>query len=211
MGLVTHRVWLDSHSRPLLRHGDRDLSYLLTRFIPLLALFYGTAVIREEIEDQTLTYSFSRPVPRQWIYGARMLAAACPLLLLGLGPVLYISSQANGMHMLSIVGVTFLSSVCFCGAFGLLGQLTRRPAWIGLVYLIVWEVVVSKLPGLISRFTLTAHIESAAQLGQNKLFGKFAVETVDQGTAWLVLSVTAIGLLALGGAIAARRSFQIPR
>jgi ABC-type transport system involved in multi-copper enzyme maturation permease subunit len=32
--------------------------------VPLLALILGASVVAEEIEDRTLTYLFTRPVPR---------------------------------------------------------------------------------------------------------------------------------------------------
>ncbi len=38
---------------------------LFIRFIvPLLGVFYGTALIADEVEDKTITYLFSRPIPR---------------------------------------------------------------------------------------------------------------------------------------------------
>jgi len=43
--------------------------------VPLAALSFGTSAMREEIEDQTLTYVFTRSVDRAWIYVARVLAA----------------------------------------------------------------------------------------------------------------------------------------
>ena len=38
---------------------------LYIRFIiPILGVFYGTALIADEVEDKTITYLFTRPVPR---------------------------------------------------------------------------------------------------------------------------------------------------
>src|SRR5258708_3553420 len=38
---------------------------LYIRFIvPVLGVFYGTALIADEIEDRTITYLFARPIPR---------------------------------------------------------------------------------------------------------------------------------------------------
>ena len=38
---------------------------LYVRFIvPILGVFYGTALIADEVEDKTITYLFTRPIPR---------------------------------------------------------------------------------------------------------------------------------------------------
>src|SRR5207247_11419601 len=38
---------------------------LYIRFIvPVLGVFYGTALIADEVEDRTITYLFTRPIPR---------------------------------------------------------------------------------------------------------------------------------------------------
>src|SRR5687768_11754534 len=38
---------------------------LYVRFlVPVLGVFYGTSLIADEIEDKTLTYLFSRPIPK---------------------------------------------------------------------------------------------------------------------------------------------------
>ena len=38
---------------------------LYLRFIiPVLGVFYGTSLIADEVEDKTITYLFTRPIPR---------------------------------------------------------------------------------------------------------------------------------------------------
>ena len=45
------------------RHSDLALVHL--RFVvPVLGVFYGTALIADEVDDKTITYLFTRPVPR---------------------------------------------------------------------------------------------------------------------------------------------------
>src|SRR5262245_65229917 len=39
--------------------------FLFLRFIvPILGIFYGTSLIADEVEDKTITYLFTRPIPR---------------------------------------------------------------------------------------------------------------------------------------------------
>src|SRR5437660_9456010 len=56
---------------------------LYLRFIvPILGVFYGTALIADEIEDRTITYLFARPIPRSSVLLGKYLSyLACTVLL----------------------------------------------------------------------------------------------------------------------------------
>ena len=48
---------------------------LYIRFIvPVLGVFYGTALMADEVEDKTLTYLFTRPIPRGAVLLGKYLA-----------------------------------------------------------------------------------------------------------------------------------------
>ena len=47
--------------------------------VPLVALILGSAVVAEEIEDRTITYLFTRPIPRAAVLLGRWLATALVL------------------------------------------------------------------------------------------------------------------------------------
>src|SRR5918994_7810389 len=53
------------------------------RFIlPVLGVFYGTALIADEVEDQTITYLFTRPIPRSAVFLGKYLAYLASTVLL---------------------------------------------------------------------------------------------------------------------------------
>src|SRR5215510_5155021 len=56
---------------------------LYIRFIiPILGVFYGTALIADEVEDKTITYLFTRPIPRSAVLLGKYLAyLVCTVLL----------------------------------------------------------------------------------------------------------------------------------
>src|SRR5437764_15298468 len=56
---------------------------LFVRFIvPVLGVFYGTSLIADEVDDKTITYLFTRPVPqRAVLYGKFLAYLACTVLL----------------------------------------------------------------------------------------------------------------------------------
>ena len=48
---------------------------LYIRFIvPVLGVFYGTSLIADEVEDKTITYLFTRPIPRGAVLLGKYLA-----------------------------------------------------------------------------------------------------------------------------------------
>ena len=44
--------------------------------VPVLAMFYGTSLIADEVEDKTITYLFTRPIRREAVYVGKYLAFA---------------------------------------------------------------------------------------------------------------------------------------
>src|SRR5438874_9129091 len=50
--------------------------------VPVLGVFYGTSLIADEVEDKTITYLFTRPIPRRAVLIGKYLAyLACTILL----------------------------------------------------------------------------------------------------------------------------------
>ena len=48
---------------------------LYIRFIvPVLGVFYGTSLIADEVDDKTITYLFTRPIPRGAVLLGKYLA-----------------------------------------------------------------------------------------------------------------------------------------
>src|SRR5438046_10234760 len=58
--------------------------FLYIRFIvPVLGVFYGTSLIADEVDDKTITYLFTRPIPRSAVLFGKYLAyLACTVLLI---------------------------------------------------------------------------------------------------------------------------------
>src|SRR5262249_26020272 len=73
--LIVVIVWLTS---PAVAPADLEQILMLYIFphvlVPLAALLYASGMIRDEIEEQTLTYLLIRPLPRWAIYFTKLLA-----------------------------------------------------------------------------------------------------------------------------------------
>ena len=167
--------------------GELVLAYL----VPLMSLAYGGGVLREEVEDQTLTYGFTRPVDRAGLYLARLAAAAGPVLL---ATVPAAALSADGVvDGLRLVAAAILGTTAHTALFGLAGLLVRRATWLGLAYVLVWEQSLENVPGWLASFTLRTQIRTLGGLDLPS-FGPFG--SADVGPWWLA----ALVLLAVAGA-----------
>jgi len=56
--------------------------FFLRFTVPVLGVFYGTSLIADEVEDKTITYLFTRPIPRRAVLLGKYFAyLACTVLL----------------------------------------------------------------------------------------------------------------------------------
>ncbi len=142
--------------------GDVLADLELTLVLPLFAMFFGSGGLREEVEDQTLTYAFVRPLARRWVYLARTGAAA----FVATAPVLVALALAvrDPMDALRWLGVAVLAGLAYTSVFAAIGLVMRRPTLVGLALVLGWEQGVGAVPGFLSRLTLQAHVRGLAGL-----------------------------------------------
>jgi ABC-2 type transport system permease protein len=115
--------------------------------LPLTALIIGTSVLGAEIDDGSVVHLLATPVPRSTVIlskfavatGLTVLFAAVPELLAGLiatGP----SRLAAGLFLGAVGG-----SVIYNALFVMISVLTTRAIAVGLLYLLVWESLLSNV------------------------------------------------------------------
>ncbi len=177
---------------------------------PLMSLFYGTGAMREEIEDQTLTYSFSRPVGRHWLYAARVLASIGPVAAIVI-PAAFAAGTGPGGEPLRYAFGAALATLAYGGFFALAGELIKWPAWFGLAFLVFWEGGVGQVPGFLGRLTLLTQLRGVT--GMKPAGGPWTAwwEAPDPVGAAVALVVVAAVTLWLGGQIVRRREFVLTK
>jgi ABC-2 type transport system permease protein len=118
-------------------------------FLPLVALVFGTAAFGAEAEDGTIVFILARPLARWKVVGAKLAAAivataalvvpsAVAASVIALGGTEGGGSLIGGITVGLTAGVVVYSAVFLC-----LGVLTGRAFIAGLVYVFVWEGVVT--------------------------------------------------------------------
>jgi ABC-type transport system involved in multi-copper enzyme maturation permease subunit len=144
---------------------------LYIRFIiPILGVFYGTALIADEVEDKTITYLFTRPIPRSAVLLGKYLAyLVCTVLLVLPSVVLVfflivpIGGGSIGAAFPSLVkdlGMVALGLAAYGAVFSLVGTRLKRPLVAGLVFAFGWEPGVLLFPGYLKRLTVAYYLQA---------------------------------------------------
>jgi len=131
---------------------------------PLTILLFASGMIRDEQEDQTLTYLMVRPVPRWAIYVTKLFAAivvAWILTVLGIALTLLTlwwssgdAAAAGVLDRFFWMAFAFLLLIAVNGSvFAFLGILLRRSLIIGAIYIAVFEGFLANYPFVLRKLT----------------------------------------------------------
>lgn len=196
---------------------------LMQVVVPLTSLVMGSAAVAEEVEDRTLTYLFTRPMPRAALLFGRWAAIAVVLTaILALGTALFLlaASRAHGEGPGLDAGVTWplatavlMGGLAYSAAAAALGAFVRYPIVIGLGYAFAVEGFLANLPGKNQMLTLQHHLRSWIMAQGSETWNRFerftAAGTVDARTAAFVLVGVVVVALAAGSWRLSRREFLL--
>ena len=137
--------------------------------VPLLGMFYGTALIADEVEDKTITYLFTRPVSRGAVLFGKYLAYLGCTGLVVLPSVMFVfflvvpleggrigTSFPNLAKDLALLAVGL---AVYGALFALVGAWFKRPLLTGLVFIFLWEPIIVFVPGYMKRFTVSYYLQ----------------------------------------------------
>lgn len=143
---------------------------LYLRFIiPVLGVFYGTALIADEVEDKTITYLFTRPIPRGAVLVGKYLAylAATGLVVLPSVMVLYFlvvplgggSIAETFPALVEDLGLLGVGLAAYGSLFAWVGCQFKYPLVTGLVFAFGWEQAIMLVPGYLKRLTIAYYLQ----------------------------------------------------
>jgi ABC-type transport system involved in multi-copper enzyme maturation permease subunit len=144
---------------------------LFIRFIvPVLGVFYGTSLIADEVEDKTITYLFTRPIPRRAVLLGKYFAYLVCTVLLVLPSVMLVfflivptgggSIGAAFPSLLADLGMLVVGLAAYGAVFALVGTTLKRPLVVGLVFAFGWEPAVLLFPGYLKRLTVAYYMQA---------------------------------------------------
>jgi len=138
--------------------------------VPLLGVFYGTSLIADEVDDKTITYLFTRPIPRSAVLLGKYLAYLVCTTLLVLPSVMAafflivpIGGDSIGAAFPSLLkdfGMLAIGLAAYGAVFALVGTRIKRPLIVGLVFAFGWEPAVLLFPGYLKRLTVAYYMQA---------------------------------------------------
>ena len=165
--------------------------------LPLVTVIVGTAALGSELDDGTIVYLLSKPVPRPLIVFVKLAVAwavsallvALPILLAGIVGTRGDPSLGVGYGLAALLGTLEYTAV-----FLALSLVTSRALVIGLAYVVVWEGVVAGLFAGTRIVSIRQHVLAVADAlsGEGAVPAELAV-----GTAIIVAASVIVAALAL--------------
>ena len=136
--------------------------------VPVLGVFYGTSLIADEVDDKTITYLFTRPIPRGAVVLGKYLAFLACTIFVVLPSVVIVwllivpiggSLGAGFLDLVKDLALLALGLAVYGAVFAMIGAALRRPLLVGLALVFVWEPLVMALPGYLKLYTVAYYLQ----------------------------------------------------
>jgi ABC-2 type transport system permease protein len=124
--------------------------------LPLLALVYASGIVRDEQEEQTMTYLLIRPIPKWALYLVKLFATLTTTVFLtaAMTALLYVTIYAGvhpdwndvALRCLKAASIHSLAVITYCCLFGLISLVTSRALVVGILYAGLFEGLLANLP-----------------------------------------------------------------
>jgi ABC-2 type transport system permease protein len=136
--------------------------------VPVLGVFYGTSLIADEVEDKTITYLFTRPIPKGAVLVGKYLAYLACTFFVVLPSVVLVYLLIVPMR--GTLGGSFLDLVkdlmllaiglaVYGAVFAFIGARFKRPLLVGLIFIFGWEQMALAFPGYLKKFTVAYYLQ----------------------------------------------------
>jgi ABC-2 type transport system permease protein len=172
--------------------------------VPVLGVFYGTSLIADEVDDKTITYLFTRPIPRGAVLVGKYLAYLACTVLLVLPSVMIVfflivphgGSVADSFPaLLADLGMLAAGLMAYGALFALVGARLKRPLIVGLVFAFGWEPAVLLFPGYLKRLTVAYYLQALVPHAMPQDSALSAIMAVFSEVPPVGLSLAALALI----------------
>jgi len=143
--------------------------FFLRFTVPVLGVFYGTSLIADEVEDKTITYLFTRPIPKGSVLVGKYLAyLACTFfVVLPSVVIVYLcivplrgSLGGSFLDLLKDLAMLTVGLAAYGAVFAFIGARFKRPLLIGLFFIFGWEPTALAFPGYLKNFTVAYYVQA---------------------------------------------------
>ena len=142
---------------------------ILFFFMPVTAMIFGTSLIRDEIDDKSITHVATSPLDRVYAYLGYYLPLVIAVIVSMVivtvaGFVAFFSQQgftSDAMEiLLEFIALVAIGSVVYSSLFLAISVLLKKPVFLGLFYAFIWEGFIGSLPGVIQKVSIKHYLRS---------------------------------------------------
>jgi ABC-2 type transport system permease protein len=191
--------------------------------VPLSALLYASGMIQDEIEEQTLTYLLTRPLPKWTIYLAKFFAtfvvttALAGVFTLITYLAIYVGLPDTSLEtVLDRTGKTIVlltvALFAYCSVFGLLSLIVKRSLVAGVAYVVVFESVLANIDFAVRHLTVMYYFRVLASRWMHLKYDDWALNLKEApGSTECLLTLLAASLvfIVLGTLSFSTREFRL--
>ena len=143
--------------------------------LPITVMVLATGAFGNEVEDRTLSLLTTKPVPRWTIVLAKFAATvvvAAPLMAAVAVVITMMDPDGAGNAPLAAAVGVVVGVVAYASAFTWLGLLTTRALGFGLVYVLLWEALITTFLSGTRYLSIRSYIFGTAHGLNDRAFGE---------------------------------------
>jgi ABC-2 type transport system permease protein len=143
---------------------------ILFFFMPVMAMIFGSSLIRDEIDDKSITHVATAPLDRVFAYIGYYL----PLVITVIVSVAIVTVVGFfaffGQHgitaesveiLIAFLALIVMGSTVYSSLFLAIGVVFKKPVFFGLFYAFIWEgLITSSVPGAIQKVSVKHYLRS---------------------------------------------------
>ncbi|MFW5928614.1 MAG: hypothetical protein ACOCSL_05355 [Thermoplasmatota archaeon] len=179
---------------------------MLLFLMPIITMVYGSTLIRDEIEDKSITMILTSSLKRVLVYVSYYLSliitmSIVMILIVSTGFFSFVGISkitADAMTVYyGMIGLVIIGSIVYSSLFLFFSVLIDKPIYLGLFYAFIWEVFVGSLPGKIKQVSINYYLKCMGSewidLGDFKNFGD-----VSAVNSMIILSIVTLMMILVG-------------
>ncbi len=161
--------------KPKTREEEERESYgtlsgwLVFRLLALVAAIFAAVVVAQEVEQKTIVYLLTRPIPRAKLLLARTAAAIAVTFLVGAVAAVVVSFSVMGGKglsndlLISDLKALFVGAAAYVSLFVLISLWLNRSMLICLLFAFGWETAIPNMPGSMYRLSIFSYLNAIAE------------------------------------------------
>jgi ABC-2 type transport system permease protein len=190
------------------QYGSWMVLYVFGFVLTILSVIFSSGIVAQEVEQKTIVYLLTRPIPRWRILFMKYLAAilvtavVCWLATLSAAVAAYGPSKLGGSPLGHDLLILPVGIVVYSAVFLLMGTLLNRPLILGLIFAFGWEWLIGVLPGYGQYCSIMTYLRvlaphDVAEATLRVLPLTAGVDPPTRPFAWIVMiSITLLALFA---------------